>query len=66
MNRADRSPREASRTAGGTDRLDEHDLSLLAETMRMTPEQRIDRLVGLQRVVEDMREAVREARSTMA
>ncbi|MHB1576338.1 MAG: hypothetical protein ACYCX9_07480 [Candidatus Dormibacteria bacterium] len=47
---------------GGTDRLDEHDLGLLAETMRMTPEQRIDRLVDLQRLVEDMQAAVRGAR----
>ena len=64
MNDEDRSRRQSGRTLGGTHRLDEHDLGLLAETMRMTPEQRIDRLVDLQRVVADMQAAVREAGPT--
>ncbi len=62
VNKGTRSWRQADRMLGGTDRLDEHDLGLLAETMRMTPEQRIDRLVDLQRLVEDMQAAVRGAR----
>ncbi|MGC2192345.1 MAG: helix-turn-helix transcriptional regulator [Candidatus Dormiibacterota bacterium] len=42
--------------------LDDHDRGLLAANLRLTPEQRIDRLTILNRVAHDLREAVQVAR----
>jgi transcriptional regulator with XRE-family HTH domain len=41
---------------------DPHELGLLDAALRLTPEQRVDRLVALHRTVDDLRAAVRAAR----
>ena len=45
-----------------TPALDDHDRGLLATSLRLTPEQRIDRLIALNQVAQDLREAVSTAR----
>lgn len=40
---------------------DPHDLSLLAVTIELTPEQRIDRLVTVVRTADELREAAAAA-----
>ncbi len=42
---------------------DPHDLSLLATTLPLTPEERVDRLLVLQRTTRELQESVRRTRA---